>query len=104
MEPRIVCIDPLAPGDCAWCGADIGEEMLAGTTDRPYPNRRGEVFCRRSHREASNRALREFLRERERHMLAIGGTDANLTRRHVQAMREAWEASDTARLLRGEGE
>jgi hypothetical protein len=52
-----------APGDCAWCGAEIGAEITAGTTDRPYPNRHGEVFCRKSHREASN-AARRALEER----------------------------------------
>ncbi|KKL04667.1 hypothetical protein LCGC14_2613750 [marine sediment metagenome] len=38
--------------DCAWCG---------GECRRPWMNRRGEVFCSRSHREESNAALKRLV-------------------------------------------
>ncbi len=38
--------------DCAWCGADC-------TTQ--FPNRRGEVFCSKSHRSSSNRVLKRLI-------------------------------------------
>jgi hypothetical protein len=38
--------------DCAWCGGEIFE---------PHPNKRGEVFCSKNHRTASNRALKRLL-------------------------------------------
>ncbi len=39
--------------DCAWCGGEIFDA---------FPNRRGERFCSKNHRDASGRALRRFLR------------------------------------------
>ena len=38
--------------DCAWCGGEIFDA---------FPNRRGERFCSKYHRDASGRALRRFL-------------------------------------------
>ena len=38
--------------DCAWCGGEV---------IKPYPNKRGEVFCTRYHRTASNAALKRLL-------------------------------------------
>ncbi len=43
--------------DCAWCG---GELRLDG--ERVYPNRKGEKFCSKYHRTASNRARDWFLK------------------------------------------
>lgn len=47
--------------ECAWCGAEI--------FGKPLPNRTGEVFCSKSHRQESNAALRQFRKacERESH-------------------------------------
>ena len=44
---------PSEPEPCAWCGADIELE-------RPPKSRRGEVFCSKSHRDASARAVRQL--------------------------------------------
>tara|TARA_R100000655_G_scaffold6827_1_gene19149 strand:+ start:1564 stop:1944 length:381 start_codon:yes stop_codon:yes gene_type:complete len=38
--------------DCSWCG---------GRVDSAVKNRRGEVFCAKACRRASNRALKRFL-------------------------------------------
>jgi hypothetical protein len=45
--------DPDSPPNCAWCGGACDQP-------RPFPNRRGEVFCSPSHRATSNAALRRF--------------------------------------------
>jgi len=83
IEPVIVCAGHTAPHECSWCGADIGAEMLAGTTDRPYRNRAGEVFCRRFHREESNRARKRFVN-------AVAGIDPAASKKLIRAMRAAW--------------
>lgn len=55
LEKRVAELKTL-PVECAWCGADIGEEGVM-----PRPNGRGEVFCSTSHRSSSERALRRLL-------------------------------------------
>ena len=48
-----VTVAPQPTGnDCAWCGGDCYTE---------FKNRRGEIFCSKSHRQASNKALNDFL-------------------------------------------
>ena len=42
------------PPYCAWCGGQCDQP-------RPFPNRRGELFCSASHRSSSNRALKRLL-------------------------------------------
>ena len=44
--------------DCSWCGAAILEEHDL----EPFTNRAGEVFCSKSHRQASNAARDALLR------------------------------------------
>jgi len=38
--------------ECSWCGAEI--------IDGSFPNRRGEIFCSKYHRQASNEALKRL--------------------------------------------
>jgi len=45
--------------ECAWCGDDQPDVRVINP--RWFPNKRGETFCSRGHREASGRALRRFL-------------------------------------------
>ena len=44
--------DEFIGDDCSWCGGEIFEM---------FANRRDEIFCSKSHRSASNRALRELI-------------------------------------------
>jgi len=50
--------------ECALCGADKPALHVVGV-QRWHGNRRGEFFCCRSHRDQSNRQLREFLKQQE---------------------------------------
>ncbi len=49
------------PEPCAWCSADIDLE-------RPPKSRRGEVFCCRSHRNASASAVRRLHEHHEAYL------------------------------------
>lgn len=48
------------PIECAWCGAEIGKD------EKVYPNKRGEYFCSKTHRDSSNRALRRLIQNEKR--------------------------------------
>lgn len=61
MRDTKQAIDSAQESDCAWCGADVRAEIAAGTTPRVFVNRCGERFCSKSHRDASNAALRRLL-------------------------------------------
>ena len=48
---------PMPDGiECSWCGADHSER----DDGRPFDNERGEHFCSKHHRNASNAAVRKL--------------------------------------------
>lgn len=47
--------DMMGAGTCSWCGTELG---LDGAVS--FPNRAGEEFCTRYHREASNAARKRL--------------------------------------------
>ena len=68
--------------ECSWCGAELYDEC--------FRNRRGEGFCSKAHRDASNRALKQLVADEGPRGNPDGETVDPDDYKEVLDMSEAW--------------
>lgn len=51
--------------ECSWCGADLLVDAKLTKQGTFFKSRSGELFCCRSHQQASSRALRKLRKSYE---------------------------------------